>query len=83
MAEYKNAGAQPEKEIDKIIVAFNDTVKMLLSGQCIGFCSSVTDITNKLFNLKNCVQEERNTLWEQVRGLEQANHDLMDKLNNG
>jgi site-specific DNA-adenine methylase len=43
----------------------------------------VADITNKLFNLKNCVQKEHDALREQVRGLEQANRDLMDKLNNG
>lgn len=69
--------------IDRIIVACNDAVRCLLNGQNIGFCARMTDIANKLINLKDGVQKEHDALREQVRGLEQANHDLMDKLNNG
>ncbi len=69
--------------IDRIIVECNEAVRNLAAGQYIGFCSRMAGITSKLLNLKDGVQKEHDALREQVRGLEQANHDLMDKLNNG
>ena len=69
--------------IDRIIVECNEAVRNLTMGQYIGFCSRMAGITSKLLNLKDGVQKEYDALREQIRGLEQANHDLMDKLNNG
>ena len=93
MAETKRLGELPVNDgggledtngyIDRIIVACNDAVRCLFNGQNIGFCARMTDIANKLLNLKDGVQKEHDALCEQVRGLEQANHDLMEKLNNG
>lgn len=93
MAETKRLGELPVNDgggledtngyIDRIIVACNDAVRCLLNGQNIGFCARMTDIANKLINLKDGVQKEHDALREQIRVLEQANHDLMDKLNNG
>ena len=93
MAETKRLGELPVNDgggledtngyIDRIIVECNEAVRNLTMGQYIGFCSRMAGITSKLLNLKDGVQKEHDALREQVRGLEQANRDLMDKLNNG
>lgn len=68
--------------IDSLIVDLNNLPKLLFEGQNIAFCSSISSMGQKLFNLKqgvkNDIESKIETIEDLKRQLQNANINLKD-----
>ena len=61
---YDNIGL-----IDTLIVDMNSLVRRVVSGEYVGFCTTVVSMVQRLANLKVGIQNDMNSLKEQIEEL--------------
>lgn len=65
--------------IDSLIVDCNEATRKLISGNAVGFCSSMANIVSKLSALKTGVEAERESKDAIIADLKRHNNDLAEK----
>ena len=64
---------------DTLLSDLNNLVKQLMNGQCIFACSVVTQMAQKIINLKNGIKTDMDALKEKVEDLKRMNDSLQKK----
>lgn len=66
--------------IDTLIVDCNELPKLLISGQGVGWCAKVVEMTQKLVNLKKGVRADVDSMRRQIETLVHENESLTAQL---
>lgn len=66
--------------IDTLIVDCNELPKLLISGQGVGWCAKVVEMTQKLVNLKKGVRADVDSMRQQIETLVHENESITAQL---
>lgn len=66
---------------DSIINDLNNLIKQVMNGQYIVFCSVVTQMAQKVLNLKAGIKHDTDALKSNIEDLKNLNNELNDELN--
>lgn len=66
--------------IDTLIVDCNELPKLLISGQGVGWCAKVVEMTQKLVNLKKGVRADVDSMRKQIETLVHENESITAQL---
>lgn len=64
---------------DSLLLDLNSLTKMLMTGQYIQFCATITSMGQKLVNLKKGIQADMDSMKEKVEDLKRLNDLLIKK----
>lgn len=64
---------------DSLLLDLNSLTKMLMTGQYIQFCATITGMGQKLVNLKKGIQADMDSMKEKVEDLKRLNDLLIKK----
>lgn len=65
---------------DLLIADLNTATKMLMSGQYVQYCITVTGMVQKLMNLKKGIKADLDSMKEKVEELKRMNDSLVEEL---
>lgn len=68
--------------IDSLIIDCNDTVRILFTGNYVGFCSKIVEMVQKLSKLKDGISSDLKSKDEIIKDLKRLNNDLAEKAYN-
>lgn len=67
---------------DSLIIDCNDTVRILVTGNYVGFCSKIIEMVQKLSKLKDGIASDLKSKDEIIKDLRRLNNDLAEKVYN-
>ena len=66
---------------DSLLLDLNNLTKILLSGQYIQFCAMITEMAQKIVNLKSGIKTDMGAMVEKVDELKRMNNSLIEQIN--
>ena len=65
---------------DSLIVDLNNLQKMLMTGQYIQYCVTITSMGQKIVNLKKGIKADMDSMKEKVEELKRMNDSLVEQI---
>lgn len=65
---------------DSLLLDLNSLQKMLMTGQFIQYCATVTGMAQKIVNLKKGIKADMDSMKEKVEELKRMNDSLVEQL---
>ena len=65
---------------DSLLLDLNSLQKMLMTGQYIQYCATVTGMGQKIVNLKKGIQADLDSMKEKVEELKRMNDSLVEQM---